>query len=167
MAHDNQYSLSGNLTADPELRFTQSGVAVASFTVANTARTFNKDTNEWEDGDTIFMRCSVWRQLAENVAESLQKGHRVMVTGRLTQREYEKDGQKRIAIDLQVEEVAASLKMATVKITKTSGQNSGGYQQEPQRQSRQSNQRQSRGAGQSRSQYNTGGARYQDDEPPF
>jgi single-strand DNA-binding protein len=108
----------GNLTADPELRFTPSGVAVASFTIASTPRTFDKATNEWKDGETLFMRCSIWREAAENVAESLTRGTRVIVTGRLKSRSYEKDGQQRTAYELDVEEVGPSLKYATAKVAK-------------------------------------------------
>jgi single-strand DNA-binding protein len=119
----------GNLTADPELRFTPNGSAVANFTVASTPRILDKATNEWKDGDALFMRCSVWRQAAENVAESLQRGQRVIVTGRLKQRSYEtKEGEKRTVIELEVDEVGPSLKYATAKPNKTTrgGGNGGG-----------------------------------------
>jgi len=109
MAGDTLVTVIGNLTGDPELRFTQSGAAVASFTIASTPRHFDKATNEWKDGDTLFLRSSVWRKPAENVAESLKKGDRVIVQGRLVQREYEKDNQKRTVYELQVEEIGASL----------------------------------------------------------
>jgi single-strand DNA-binding protein len=109
----------GNLTADPELRFTPSGAAVASFTVASTPRVLDKATNEWKDGDAVFMRCSVWRQAAENVAESLQKGMRVIVTGRLRQRSYEtREGEKRTVMEMEVDEVGPALKYATAKVNK-------------------------------------------------
>lgn len=109
----------GNLTADPDLKFTPSGAAVANFTVASTPRTFNKDTKEWEDGESLFMRCSIWRQPAENVAESLRIGHRVVVTGRLKQRSYETtSGEKRTVIELEADEVAPSLRYATAEVTK-------------------------------------------------
>jgi single-strand DNA-binding protein len=115
----------GNLTNDPELRFTPSGAAVANFTVASTPRLLDKATNEWKDGDALFMRCSIWRQAAENVAESLQRGARVIVTGRLRQRSYEtKEGEKRTVVELDVDEVGPSLKYATAKVVK--GQRSGG-----------------------------------------
>ncbi|HZG94848.1 MAG TPA: single-stranded DNA-binding protein [Mycobacteriales bacterium] len=122
----------GNLTADPELRFTPNGSAVANFTVASTPRVLDKATNEWKDGDALFMRCSVWRQAAENVAESLQRGQRVIVTGRLKQRSYEtKEGEKRTVIELEVDEVGPSLKYATAKPNKTTrgggGGNGGGF----------------------------------------
>ena len=110
----------GNLTADPELRFTQSGLAVANFTVASTTRTFDKTTDEWKDGDALFLRCNLWRQPAENTAESLVKGSRVIVTGRLRQRSFEtKDGDRRTVIELEVDEIGPSLRYATAKVTKT------------------------------------------------
>jgi len=119
----------GNLTNDPELRFTPSGAAVASFTVASTPRMMDKATNEWKDGDALFLRCSVWRQAAENVAESLQRGARVVVTGRLKQRSFEtKEGEKRTVVELDVDEVGPSLKYATAKVTKASrGGGGNGY----------------------------------------
>jgi single-strand DNA-binding protein len=117
----------GNLTDDPELRFTPSGAAVANFTVASTPRILDKATNEWKDGDALFLRCSVWRQAAENVAESLQRGSRVMVTGRLRQRSYEtKEGEKRTVVELEVDEIGPSLKFATAKVTKASRGGGGG-----------------------------------------
>lgn len=115
----------GNLTADPELRFTPSGSAVANFTVASTPRVLDKATNEWKDGEALFMRCSVWRQAAENIAESLTRGARVIVTGRLKQRSYDtKEGEKRTVYELDVDEVGPSLKWATAKVNRT--QRSGG-----------------------------------------
>ena len=116
----------GNLTADPELRFTPSGAAVASFTVASTPRMLDKATNEWKDGDAVFMRCSIWRQAAENVAESLQKGMRVIVTGRLKQRSYEtREGEKRTVMEMEVDEVGPALKYATAKVNKVQRQGGG------------------------------------------
>jgi single-strand DNA-binding protein len=127
MANDTVITIIGNTTAPAELRFTPSGAAVANFTVASTPRTFDKNSNEWKDGTTLFMRCSAWRELAENVAETLaQQGTRVIVSGRLTQREYEKDNQKRTVIELEVDEIGPSLKYATAKVTRT--QRSGGNQ---------------------------------------
>jgi single-strand DNA-binding protein len=131
MAGETTLTIIGNTTAPAELRFTPSGAAVANFTVASTPRTFDKQTNDWKDGATLFMRCSVWREQAENIAETLtDKGMRVVVTGRLTQREYEKDGQKRTVVELEAEEVAPSLRYASAKVTrtqrKTSDNNSGG-----------------------------------------
>jgi single-strand DNA-binding protein len=118
----------GNLTDDPELRFTPSGAAVANFTVASTPRILDKATNEWKDGDALFLRCSIWRQAAENVAESLQRGARVIVTGRLRQRSYEtKEGEKRTVVELEVDEIGPSLRWATAKVAKAQrGGGSGG-----------------------------------------
>src|SRR3954464_5548082 len=114
-----------NLPAAPELRFPPSGAAVASFTIASTPRTFDKNTNEWKDGDALFLRCSIWRQAAENVAESLQRGMRVIVTGRPKQRSYEtKEGDKRTVYEIGVDEVGPSMRYATAKVNK--GQRSGG-----------------------------------------
>lgn len=108
MAGETQITVVGNLTSDPELRFIQSGAAVVNFTVASTPRTFDRQSNEWKDGETLFMRCSLWREAAENVAESLTKGMRVIVTGRLVSRSYEANGEKRTVIELQVDEVGRS-----------------------------------------------------------
>ena len=124
---DIQVTIVGNLTADPELRFTPSGQAVANFTVASTTRLLDKQTNEWKDGDTVFMRCAVWRQYAENVAESLTRGSRVIVTGRLKQRSYEtKEGEKRTVVELDVDDVGPALKNATAKVSKVARQGGGG-----------------------------------------
>ena len=120
MAGETVITVVGNLVDDPELRFTPSGAAVAKFRVASTPRTFDRQTNEWKDGESLFLTCSVWRQAAENVAESLQRGMRVIVQGRLKQRSYEdREGVKRTVYELDVEEVGASLKNATAKVTKT------------------------------------------------
>jgi single-strand DNA-binding protein len=117
----------GNLTADPELRFTPSGAAVANFTVASTPRTFDKNTNEWKDGDALFLRCAVWREAAENVAESLHKGTAVIVQGRLKQRSYEtKEGEKRTVVELEVDEVGPTLRRASAKVTKAARSGGGG-----------------------------------------
>ena len=117
----------GNLTNDPELRFTPSGAAVASFTVASSTRVLDKQTNEWKDGDTLFMRCSVWRQYAENVAESLQRGMRVIATGRLKQRSYEtKEGEKRTVVEMEVDDIGPALRFATAKVAKVS-RSGGGF----------------------------------------
>lgn len=128
MAGDTTMTVIGNLTADPELRFTPAGAAVANFTVASTPRTFDRQSNEWKDGDALFMRCNIWREAAENVAESLTRGSRVIVTGRLKQRSYEtREGEKRTVIELEVDEIGPSLKYSTAKLTKTSrGSNGGG-----------------------------------------
>src|SRR3954471_14016953 len=129
MAGDTLLTLIGNLTADPELRFTPSGAAVANFTVASTPRAFDRQSNEWKDGETLFMRCSVWRDAAENVAESLQRGSRVIVTGRLKSRTWDtKEGEKRTVMELEVDELGPSLRYATAKVNKTQrGGGGGGY----------------------------------------
>jgi single-strand DNA-binding protein len=127
MAGETVITVVGNLVDDPELRFTPSGAAVAKFRVASTPRTFDRQTNEWKDGESLFLTCSVWRQAAENVAESLQRGMRVIVQGRLKQRSYEdREGVKRTVYELDVEEVGASLRSATAKVTKTAGGARGG-----------------------------------------
>jgi single-strand DNA-binding protein len=127
MAGDTIITVVGNLTADPELRFTPSGAAVANFTVASTPRAFDRQTNEWKDGEALFMRCNVWRQAAENVAESLTRGARVVVTGRLKQRSYEtKEGEKRTVVELEVDEIGPSLRYATAKVNKVSRGSGGG-----------------------------------------
>jgi single-strand DNA-binding protein len=135
MAGETIITVVGNLTDDPELKFTPSGAAVANFTVASTPRTFDKQTNEWKDGDALFLRCAAWRQLAENVAESLQKGQRVVVTGALRVRQFERqDGSKGTSVEMNVDEVGPSLRYATAKVTKANrssgdfGGNSGGGQ---------------------------------------
>lgn len=121
MAGETTITVIGNLTDDPELKFTSSGAAVANFTVASTPRTFDKNSNEWKDGDANFFRCAAWRQLAENVAESLQKGQRVIVTGRLRIRNYERqDGSKGTAVEIDVDEVGPSVRFATAKVTRAS-----------------------------------------------
>ena len=121
----------GNLTADPELRFTPSGAAVANFTVASTPRTFNRQTNQYEDGETLFMRCSVWREMAENVAESLSRGDRAVVSGRLKQRSYQtQQGENRTVIEMDVNEVGPSLRYATARVTKTQRQQGQGQGQQ-------------------------------------
>ena len=129
MAGDTVITVIGNLTADPELRWTQSGAAVADFTVASTPRTYDRNAGEWRDGDTLFMRCSVWRDTAENVAESLRKGMRVIVQGRLTQRSYDtQQGERRTVVELQVDEVGPSLRRARAQVTRTAPSGGGGYQ---------------------------------------
>jgi single-strand DNA-binding protein len=127
MAGETVITVVGNLVDDPELRFTPSGAAVANFRIASTPRTLDKQTNEWKDGDALFLSCSVWRQAAENVAESLQKGMRVVVQGRLKQRQYEtREGEKRTVVELDVDEVGPSLKYATAKVARTTRQGGGG-----------------------------------------
>ena len=128
MAGDTIITIVGNLTNDPELRFTPSGAAVANFTVASTPRSFDKNSNEWKDGETLFMRCSVWREAAENVAESLTRGTAVIVSGRLQSRTFEtKEGEKRTVIELACEEVGPSLRRATAKVTKAQRGGGGGF----------------------------------------
>jgi len=127
MAGETPITLVGNLTADPELRFTPSGAAVANFTVASTPRTFDRQSNEWRDGDAMFLNCAVWRQAAENVAESLQKGMRVIVQGRLKSRSYEtREGEKRTVFEVDVDEVGPALRYATAKVARTSSGGGGG-----------------------------------------
>lgn len=119
MAGDTPITIIGNLTADPEMRYTPQGLPVARFTVASTPRTFDRQANEWKDGDSLFLACNAWRQLAENAAESLQRGMRVIVTGRLKQRSYEtKEGEKRTVYEIEVDEVGPSLRSATAKVLK-------------------------------------------------
>ena len=130
MAGDTVITVIGNLTADPELRFTPSGAAVANFTVASTPRQFDRQTNEWKDGEALFLRCNIWREAAENVAESLTRGSRVIVSGRLKQRSYEtREGEKRTVVELEVDEIGPSLKYATAKVNKASrsGGGAGGF----------------------------------------
>lgn len=154
MAGDTVITVVGNLTADPELRFTPSGAAVASFTVASTPRSFDKNSGEWRDGDALFMRCTIWRQAAENVAESLTRGARVMVTGRLVQRSYEtREGEKRTTVELQADEVGPSLKFATAKVNKVTRSGGGGFNAPPAEDA----------WGSAPTRYNGG----QNDEPPF
>ena len=140
MAGDTIITIIGNLTADPEMRFTPSGAAVASFTVASTPRTFDRQAGEWKDGETLFMRCSIWRDAAENVAESLTKGTRVIVQGRLVQRSYTtREGENRTVVEMQVDEIGPSLRYAKAQVTRQprgGGQggfgnqnNQGGYNQ--------------------------------------
>ncbi len=121
MAGETIITVVGNLTADPELRFTPSGAAVASFTIASTPRTFDRNTNEWKDGEALFLRCSIWRQAAENVAESLPRGMRVIAQGRLKQRSFEtREGEKRTVIELDVDEIGPSLQYASAKVNRRS-----------------------------------------------
>jgi single-strand DNA-binding protein len=127
MAGETVITVVGNLVDDPELRFTPSGAAVANFRIASTPRTFDSETREWKDGEALFLSCSVWRQAAENVAESLQKGMRVVVQGRLKQRQYEtREGEKRTVFELEVEEVGPSLKFATAKVARAQRSGGGG-----------------------------------------
>ncbi|WP_277212716.1 single-stranded DNA-binding protein [Isoptericola croceus] len=128
MAGETVITVVGNLTADPELRFTPSGAAVANFTIASTPRTFDRQSNEWKDGEALFLRCSIWREAAENVAESLTKGMRVIAQGRLTQRSYEtREGEKRTVVELQVDEIGPSLRFASAKVTRAQRSGGGGF----------------------------------------
>ena len=127
MAGETTITIIGNLVDDPDLRFTPSGAAVANFRIASTPRTFDRQNNEWKDGETLFMTCSVWRQAAENVAESLQRGTRVIVQGRLKSRSYEtREGEKRTVFEIDVDEVGPSLRSATAKVTRASRSGSEG-----------------------------------------
>jgi single-strand DNA-binding protein len=127
VAGDTTITVVGNLTADPELRFTPSGAAVANFTVASTPRTFDRQSGEWKDGEALFLRCAIWREAAENVAESLTRGSRVIVTGRLKQRSFEtREGEKRTVVEVEVDEIGPSLRYATAKVNKASRSGSGG-----------------------------------------
>lgn len=127
MAGETIITVVGNLTSDPELRYTQNGLAVANFTIASTPRNFDRASNEWKDGEALFLRASVWRDFAEHVAGSLTKGSRVMATGRLKQRSYEtKEGEKRTSIELEVDEIGPSLRYATAQVTRASGGGGGG-----------------------------------------
>ena len=128
MANETFLTVTGNLTSDPELRFTTNGAAVANFTIASTPRKFDRQANEFKDGETLFMRCSVWREAAENVAESLHRGTRVIAQGRLESRSYEtKEGEKRTVMELAVDEIGPSLKKATAQVTKNAPKNGGGF----------------------------------------
>src|ERR1700744_3477816 len=127
MAGETVITVVGNLTSDPELRYTQNGLAVANFTIASTPRSFDRASNDWKDGDALFLRASVWREFAEHVAGSLTKGSRVIATGRLRQRSYEtKEGEKRTSIELEVDEIGPSLRYATAQVTRTSSSREGG-----------------------------------------
>ncbi len=129
MAGETVITVVGNLTADPELKFTQSGAAVANFTVASTPRSFDKQSGDWKDGEALFLRCSVWRQPAENVAETLTRGARVIVQGRLRQRSFEtREGEKRTVVELEVDEIGPSLRYATATVNRaTRSSDAGGY----------------------------------------
>jgi single-strand DNA-binding protein len=128
MAGDTIITIVGNITNDPELRFTPSGAAVANFTIASTPRTFDRQSNEWKDGETLFLRCSVWREAAENVAESLTRGTAVIAQGRLQSRSFEtKEGEKRTVMEMQVDEIGPSLRRATAKVTKAQRGGGGGF----------------------------------------
>lgn len=162
MAGETIITLVGNLTADPELRFTPSGAPVANFTVASTPRTYDRNSGEWKDGDAMFLNCAVWRQAAENVAESLTKGMRVIVQGRLRSRSYEtREGEKRTVFEVDVEEIGPALKYATAKVTRNAGGggNFGGGSSSGYNQNRNDNQDRNAGA--------DPWASAQGEEPPF
>ena len=126
MAGETIITVVGNLTADPELRYTQGGLAVANFTIASTPRTFDRQANDWKDGEALFLRASVWREFAENVAGTLTRGSRVIATGRLKQRSYEtKEGEKRTSIELEIDEIGPSLRYATAQVTRAAGGGGG------------------------------------------
>ncbi len=163
MAGDTQITIVGNLVDDPQLRYTPTGQAVANFRVASTPRYLDRNTNEWKDGDSLFLSCNVWRQAAENVAESLQRGMRVIVSGRLRQRSYEtKEGEKRTVYEIEVDEVGPSLRNASAKVTRSSrSTGGGGFGGGPSGQSGQSGP--SGGGGQSG--YGGGGGRPAADDP--
>lgn len=127
MSGETVITIVGNLTADPELRWTQSGSPVASFTIASTPRSFDRQSGEWKDGETLFMRCTAWREMAENIAESLRKGARALVRGRLVQRSFEtREGDRRTVVELQADEVGVSLRHARAQVTRTGGQGQQG-----------------------------------------
>jgi single-strand DNA-binding protein len=174
MAGETTITVIGNLTNDPELRFNPSGAAVANFTIASTPRTFDRQANEWKDGETLFLRASIWREAAENVAESLTKGMRVIVSGRLKSRSYEtKEGEKRTVIELEVDEIGPSLRYANAKVNRTQRSNNGGGQQQggnSQSSGQWGNQGQQQGGGEwgGQPQGNGGGwGNGPDSEPPF
>jgi len=153
LAGETVITVIGNLTADPELRWTGNGAAVADFTIASTPRTYDRNSGEWKDGESLFLRCSVWRNAAENVAESLRKGMRVIAQGRLVQRSYEtKEGERRTVVELQVDEIGPSLRSARAQVTRANNGQQGGYQS--------GGQRPAQGAGEQMRQaaYNGGGA---------
>lgn len=161
---DTPITIAGTIVADPELRFTSSGVPVANFRVASNPRVYNRQTNQHEDGDPLFLPCNVWRDQAENVAESLQKGMRVLVNGVLRQRSYEtRDGEKRTVYEVEVEDVGPSLKWATAKVTRTQRGGNGGGQQQSGGGGQWGNNQHPGGGGWGNQQ--SGG--FADDEPPF
>lgn len=132
MAGETVMTVVGNLTSDPEVRYTQDGTTVANFTVASTPRTFDRATNDWKDGEALFLRCSAWKELGSNVANSIFKGSRVIVVGKLKQRSYTtKEGEKRVSWELEVDEIGPSLKYGTSKFTKAERATSGEYRQTP------------------------------------
>ncbi|MCL1840733.1 MAG: single-stranded DNA-binding protein [Propionibacteriaceae bacterium] len=171
MAGEPPITLVGNLTADPELRFTPSGAAVVNFTVASTPRTYDRQTGEWKDGDAIFLNCSCWRGMAENVAESLSKGMRVVVSGRLRSRSYEtREGDKRTVFEVEVDEIGPSLRYATAKVTRASSSSGGGSSWQPSSSSNNAGGNQGGWGGNSSDNYQAANDPWpaaQSDEPPF
>ena len=172
MANEPTLTIIGNLTESPSLKFTPSGAAVANFTVASTPRTFNRDTNQWDDGEPLFMRCTVWRDMAENVAESLDKGTRVIASGFLKSRSYQtKEGENRTVMELDVQEIGPSLRFATARVAKTQrGQSSGGWGQQQDARHGQGGWDQPRQGGGDPWNPDTGGGGWGNtsrDEPPF
>jgi single-strand DNA-binding protein len=158
----------GNLTADPELRFTPSGAAVANFTVASTPRTFDRQSGEWKDGEALFLRCNIWRQAAENTAESLTRGMRVIVSGRLRQRSFEtREGEKRTVMEMEVDEVGPSLRYATAKVNKALRQGGAAGSFGPASDDPWSSAPQAGGTGGAGNGAGGSGAGGYDDEPPF
>lgn len=174
MAGETVITIVGNLTADPELRYTPNGHAVANFTIASTPRVYDRDAREWRDGDALFLRASIWRDYAEHVASSLSKGVRVIAQGRLKQRSYEtREGEKRTAFELEVEEIGPVLRYATAQVTRTSGgqrqqaaQATAGQQTQPQQQAQQAQSQQAYWPTQEPGQGWAQSAQYED-EPPF
>lgn len=169
MANDTVITVIGNLTADPELRFTPSGSAVANFTIASTPRTFDRNTNEWKDGEALFLRSAVWREAAENVAETLTKGMRVIAQGRLRMRSYDdKEGNRRTVTELEVDEIGPSLTFASAKVTRTQRSGGGGNRapQQAQNQPQQPAQPQ-QGGGWNAPANDPWGPAFGGDKPPF
>lgn len=174
MAGETVITIVGNLTADPELRYTPNGHAVVNFTIASTPRVYDRDAREWRDGDALFLRASIWRDYAEHVASSLSKGVRVIAQGRLKQRSYEtREGEKRTAFELEVEEIGPVLRYATAQVTRTSGgqrqqaaQATAGQQTQPQQQAQQAQSQQAYWPTQEPGQGWAQSAQYED-EPPF
>ncbi len=169
MAGETPITIIGNLTADPELRFTANGAPVANFTVASTPRSFDSRTNEWKDGEPLYLRCAVWRQYAENVAESLKKGTQVIVVGKLKASSYQdREGVKRTSFEIDVDEVGPCLRFATAQVTKTTGGGQGGGQWRGNQQSGGGDSWSSSGSSdRNRGGNDPWGAPSQNDEPPF
>ena len=172
MAGETVITIVGNLTADPELRYTPNGHAVANFTIASTPRVYDRDAREWRDGDTLFLRASIWRDYAEHVASSLSKGVRVIAQGRLKLRSYEtREGEKRTAFELEVEEIGPALRYATAQVVRTSGQSQsmapGGQQTQPQQQAQQTQSQQAYWPAQEPGGQGWAQSGQYEDEPPF